>query len=127
MRGIFLVLLVINCSIVNSQNILAPRFDRVVIDTLGYDSLRQVLYPNGKLYYQVTYKNGKVNGWYEEFHENGAICSKELRVDGSVVDGQNIFYYDNGAISERTFQKWLSIREMVRLLPGGACSCSILQ
>jgi antitoxin component YwqK of YwqJK toxin-antitoxin module len=105
MRGIFLVLFVINCSIVNSQIISPPRFDRVVLDTLGYDSLGQVLYRSGKLYYQVPFKNGKVNGWYEEFYENGTISGKKLRVDGIVVDGENIFYWDNGAIYQKGYYK----------------------
>jgi len=32
------------------------------------------------LFFQVPYKNGKQNGWYEQYHDNGAIWAKDLRL-----------------------------------------------
>ncbi len=71
------------------------------MDTLGVDSIRQVFYKNGKLFFKVPYNNGKQNGWYEQYHENGTVWQKELRINGKVVDGFNVALYDNG----RTYQK----------------------
>lgn len=76
-----------------------------LVDTLGCDSIVQVYYRNGQLFYQVPYRNGAQNGWKEQYHMNGAISGKELMVDGKVVDGLNVFYWDNGVISEKGFFK----------------------
>lgn len=103
MRRLFILILMALCKIASSQ--ISPTYVRVVCDTLGYDSLRQILYPSGKLFYQVPYKNGKINGWYEQYHENGAISGKELRVNETIVDGYNIYYWDNGTVSEKGYYK----------------------
>lgn len=39
---------------------ISPDFVRVVSDTLGYDSLRQVLYPSGQLFFKYLIKMGKL-------------------------------------------------------------------
>lgn len=84
---------------------ISPDFVRVVSDTLGYDSLRQVLYPSGQLFFQVPYKNGKVNGWYEQYHENGAIAYKQFRINDTIVDGYYVYNSQNGTVSEKGYFK----------------------
>ena len=77
----------------------------VIIDTLGVDSLKQVYYNNGKLFYQIPYLNGKQNGWKEQYHKNGAIWTKELMINGKTVDGYNIAYLENGKIYQDGYFK----------------------
>ncbi len=77
----------------------------VLIDTLGVDSLKQVYYNNGKLCYQIPYLNGKQNGWKEQYHENGAIWTKELKINGKTVDGYNVVYWENGRIYQAGYFK----------------------
>lgn len=79
--------------------------EKTIIDTLGYDSLQQYFYRDGKLFYQVPYKNGKVNGWYEQFHPNGSVYMKELRIDGEIADGYNVSYSDKGVILQKGYFK----------------------
>lgn len=79
--------------------------ERTIIDTLGYDSLQQYFYSGKKLFFQVPYKNGKVNGWYEQFHQNGAVYMKELRIDGEIADGYNVSYHDNGVVYQKGYFK----------------------
>lgn len=67
-------------------------------DTLGLDSLVQVFYQTGTLFYQVSYKNGVQNGWYEQYHRNGAISHKEYRINGKTVDGTYVYLYSDGTI-----------------------------
>lgn len=77
----------------------------VLIDTLGVDSLIQVYYNNGHLFYQIPYLNGRQNGWREQYHENGAIWTKELMINGKTVDGYNIAYSENGKIYQEGYFK----------------------
>lgn len=78
---------------------------RVIVDTLAVDSIIQVYYNNDRLFFQVPYKNGLQSGWYEQYHKNGSIWIKELRINGKTVDGYNIAYYDNGKIYQRGYFK----------------------
>jgi antitoxin component YwqK of YwqJK toxin-antitoxin module len=97
---IFLTLFVLGCFLTsNCQN----KF--VLIDTLSVDSIVQVYYNNGELFFQVPYVNGKQNGWYEQYHDNGAIWVKELRINGKTVDGYNVAYWDNGKIYQTGYFK----------------------
>ena len=70
----------------------------MIVDKPGADSIIQEFYNNGNLFFHVPYKGGKQNGWYEQYHENGAIWTKELRIDGKTVDGYNVAYHDNRTI-----------------------------
>jgi len=78
---------------------------KVITDTLSADSLVQVFHKNGELFYQVPYKNGKQNGWYEQYHDNGAVWTKEFRIDGKSVDGYYVALYDDGNIYQKGFYK----------------------
>lgn len=90
----------------NNKNVsLRCKTHVTISDTLGCDSIVMIYYPNGQLYFKVPYKNGFQNGWKEDFHQNGSIIGKELMVNGKVVDGLNIFYWDNGIIAQKGFNK----------------------
>ena len=78
---------------------------RVIRDTLGVDSVFQSYYDNGQLFFQVLYKNGQQNGWYEQYHENGAVWTKEFRINGKTVDGYSVALHDNGNIYQKGFYK----------------------
>lgn len=79
---------------------------RIVIrDTLGHDSLVQEFFSNGQLFYQMPYRDGLQNGWSEQFHRNGAVSGKSLWVNGRVIDGFNIYYWDNGVVMEKGYYK----------------------
>lgn len=68
---------------------------KVIIDTLDSDSLLQFFYPNGKLYFQVTFKNGMENGWREDYFPNGQLECKHYYMDGKVIfDSCNYISYD---------------------------------
>jgi antitoxin component YwqK of YwqJK toxin-antitoxin module len=77
----------------------------VINDTLNCDSIIQVFYKNGQLFYRSFYKNGFKTGWYEQFHQNGAIWCKFLYNEGKIIDGLNICYSENGQISQKGFFK----------------------
>ena len=78
---------------------------KVITDTLLADSIVQVFHKNGELFYQVPYKKGKQNGWYEQYHENGAIWTKDFRINGKTVDGYYVALYDNGNVYQEGFYK----------------------
>lgn len=94
----------------------------IIKDTLNCDSIVQVFYKNGQLFYRMFYKNGYRTGWYEQFHQNGAIWCKFLYNEGKIVDGLNICFSDNGRISQKGYfkngteiGKWFSYTEDGRL------------
>ena len=68
---------------------------------MGADSIVQVFHKNGQLFFQIPYKNGQQNGWYEQFHENGAIWTKNYRINGKVLDGNYVALHDNGNIYQK--------------------------
>lgn len=78
---------------------------KVLLDTLGADSIIQVFHSNGQLFFQVPYKNGKQNGWYEQYHDNGAIWAKDLRVDGQTVDCFQREFNDDGTLYREGYIK----------------------
>ena len=65
-----------------------------VYETLGYDYLEQHFYHNGNLYYQVTFKNGKQNGLYEEYHPNGQLSYRQEKEDGRKSNSCNFISFD---------------------------------
>jgi len=73
----------------------------VIRDSLGYDSLVQEFFSNGQLFYQMPYRNGLQNGWSEQFHRNGAVSGKSLWINGRIIDGLNIFFWENGYIHQK--------------------------
>jgi len=54
MRRLLTMIFLVSYYIASSQ--ISPDFVRVVSDTLGYDSLRQVLYPSGQLFFKYLIK-----------------------------------------------------------------------
>jgi len=73
----------------------------VLRNVSGSDSVVQLFYKSGQLFFQVPYKNGKQNGWYEQYHENGAIFSKDFRIDGKTMDGEYVSLFDNGNVYQK--------------------------
>jgi hypothetical protein len=53
-----------------------------IYDTLGSDYLEQHFYHNGNLYYQITFKEGRENGWMEQYHPNGQFREKRFFLNG---------------------------------------------
>ncbi len=95
---------------------------RVIKDTLNCDSIVQGFYKNGQLFFRIFYRNGLRTGWYEQFHQNGAVWCKFLYCDGKIVDGLNICYSENGQINQKGYfkngneiGKWYSYTEDGRL------------
>lgn len=73
----------------------------ITVDTLGADSLVQVFYQNGQLFFQITYVDGLQNGWYEQYHKNGMISGKDFRINGKTVDGVYVYLTDKGNIYQK--------------------------
>jgi len=59
---------------------------------------------NGQLYYKGTYKNGKLDGPWVSYHKNGRLWSKGTFKDGKEV-GPWIEYHKNGQLEEKVTYK----------------------
>ena len=47
-----------------------------------------------------NWKNGKLDGLFESFHENGQLCERRNYIDGE-LDGLQEGYHENGQLVER--------------------------
>jgi antitoxin component YwqK of YwqJK toxin-antitoxin module len=99
MKFVFTVILFMSISFSYGQR------EKVLIDTLGADSIVQAFHSNGQLFYQVPYKYGMQNGWYEQYHENGTVWAKDLRVSGQTVDCFHREFNDDGTLYREGFIK----------------------
>lgn len=61
-------------------------------DTLGYDSIVQKYYPNGRLYKQCNYLNGLLHGKAVTFHSNGRLENEKHYCFGECMDSEHIYY-----------------------------------
>jgi antitoxin component YwqK of YwqJK toxin-antitoxin module len=52
-------------------------------------------YPNGKIHYSTTYKNGQKDGLYQEFYENGKLKAKANYSNWEIF-GTALRYYSTG-------------------------------
>ena len=61
-------------------------------------------YPNGNLWSETTYKDGKPDGWRKEYYENGNLQFETTFKDGK-QEGLSKGYYPNGNLEgEGTFK-----------------------
>jgi antitoxin component YwqK of YwqJK toxin-antitoxin module len=60
---------------------------------------------NGVKDYEITYKDGKLDGLFTEWHENGQKKSEKNYKDGDLIDGKWTFWYENGQLKEKRFYK----------------------
>lgn len=56
-------------------------------------------YPNGNLKLMKEFSKGKLNGFVREFYESGLI-KEEFYVKDGIKDGTHRIYYENGALKE---------------------------
>ncbi|MDH7603547.1 MAG: TonB family protein [Melioribacter sp.] len=56
-------------------------------------------YPNGNLKLMKEFSKGKLNGYVREFYESGLI-KEEFYVKDGIKDGTHRIYYENGALKE---------------------------
>lgn len=64
-------------------------------DTLAVDKGNATItakYPNGKTAYEMTYKNGELDGAYKSYYENGEL-RYEVSFNKDYLNGDRIFYY----------------------------------
>ncbi|MBK7381992.1 MAG: toxin-antitoxin system YwqK family antitoxin [Flavobacteriales bacterium] len=82
----------------------SPAADGSVKDTLrltpGVMQL-ETHYPSGTLSRKMTYRNGEIDGTFQEYHPNGQLMEETTHRVGE-VEGTNMEYYPNGKVSEVT-------------------------
>ena len=70
--------------------------------TMGIQNgITEQFYDNGNLMYSFEYYMGVRNGFQKDYFENGTLEFQCEYLDGVLVEGQKIWYYDNGNIRMR--------------------------
>jgi antitoxin component YwqK of YwqJK toxin-antitoxin module len=62
------------------------------------DGPSELYYENGQLWRKVTYKDGELNGLWEDYYENGQLWEKGTYKDGE-RDGIWEFYKRDGSLN----------------------------
>jgi len=61
---------------------------------------------NGQLHWKGTYKDGEWDGPWVNYWDNGQLQSKKIYKNGK-LDGPSVWYYDNGQlIYKGTYKNW---------------------
>ena len=68
------------------------------------DGPYETYYENGQLEYKGSYKDGELDGLFETYYENGELRSK-LSYKNGEWDGPWEYYYENGNLKERVSYK----------------------
>lgn len=71
----------------------------------AYDSIHEIYYSNGKLFFRVPYCDGEMNGWYEQYNLSGNLYFRDFYLHGYRIDGYKVTYDDNGHIFQEGFMK----------------------
>jgi antitoxin component YwqK of YwqJK toxin-antitoxin module len=91
-------------------------------DTLALDSLVINYFTNGQIASKVPYKNGKINGIFEDYYYNGQLNGRERRINSVKVDGYYYSYDDFGDISwEGRIKNGLPVGVHIHYLDGKPC------
>jgi hypothetical protein len=82
----------------------------VIYDTLGFDSVIQILYSNNQVYYQNSYINGCRTKWHERFYPNGQIMFRwNNDIDSLFHNGYPVVYFDRFGDTLRV-EQWIIFR-----------------
>ena len=84
-------------------------------DELGYllkgaykdgkeEGVWEFYYDNGQIYSKPTYKDGKLHGYYEEYLSNGQL-ERKLTYKNGKLDGVWLEYYENGKLNYKIIFK----------------------
>jgi hypothetical protein len=60
--------------------------------------------PDGKLFAEITKRNGKKNGPTKNFYDNGKV-SVQTNYKDDLKDGESVWYYTDGKVCQRTNYK----------------------
>jgi len=71
--------------------------DDKVFDDTTYTGVCVEKYPNGKIHFRSTYKNGTKDGLYEEFYENGELQASANYLKWNLI-GISKRYHENGSL-----------------------------
>ena len=68
------------------------------------EGIWEFYYDNGQIYSKTTYKNGRLNGDYEEYLSNGQL-ERKLTYKNGKLDGVWLEYYENGKLNYKIIFK----------------------
>ena len=97
---IFLLSTPIYCEITNARSLIKKEglFYNKITKKL-FTGLVEFQYGNGKLRAKGSLKNGKEEGYWEDYNEDGTLFSKGNYINGS-PSGNFKFYHENGILEE---------------------------
>ena len=97
---IFILSTPIYCEIIDSKKLIKKEglfFNKLTNEI--YSGLAEFKYDNGKLRAKGILKNGKEEGYWEDYNQNGTPFSKGYYINGR-PHGKFKFYHENGTLEE---------------------------
>ncbi|MAV64269.1 MAG: hypothetical protein CBD97_00685 [Pelagibacteraceae bacterium TMED237] len=97
----------------NSSN--NPIYRKIVVNS---DLIKELyFYINGKIKEEYNYKNGRKNGAWSSYRDNGSIKEDGIYQDGVLKEIAN--YYPSGSIKQLSFSESNKIRLITTYYPNG--------
>jgi len=96
---LYIATILLSCQNKSSQDLLAPQ-------TVNPDGsvTKRTFKADGKLFAEITKKNGKKNGITKNFYGNGKV-SVETTYKDDKKEGESVWYYTDGKVCQRTIYR----------------------
>lgn len=91
-----------------------------------YTGVVRLYHSNGKLAWEISFKDGRQDGWTKWYYDNGQIRTQMFFVNGD-ANGESLWYYRHGVVRERgRYVNDLADGESQLYTPSGALKYTIV-
>ncbi len=92
----------------------------------NYTGIVRLYHNNGTLAWEISFKDGKQDGWTKWYYDNGQVRTQMFFVNGD-ANGESLWYYRHGALRERgNYANDLANGESKLYTPSGVLKYTII-
>ncbi|WP_394967104.1 hypothetical protein [uncultured Helicobacter sp.] len=92
----------------------------------NYTGIVRLYHNNGTLAWEISFKDGKQDGWTKWYYDNGQVRTQMFFVNGD-ANGESLWYYRHGALRERgNYANDLANGESKLYTPSGVLEYTII-
>lgn len=107
------------------KDLVAQSGDGEYVD-YNYTGIVRLYYDNGTLAWEISFKDGKQDGWTKWYYDNGQVRTQMFFVNGD-ANGESLWYYRHGTLRERgNYANDLANGESKLYTPSGALEYTII-
>lgn len=92
----------------------------------NYTGVVRLYYDNGAIAWEISFKDGKQDGWTKWYYDNGQVRTQMFFVNGN-ANGESLWYYRHGVVREQgRYENDLANGESRLYTPKGVLKYTIL-